>query len=93
MINQDKTVDLRWETTSEKNVDHFEIEKSRVNGLFTSIAQVKAVGNADVINQYTYHDAIPYHDMNYYRLKIMDEDGQFTYSNVINLMINQSKTQ
>jgi hypothetical protein len=92
MINQDKTVDLRWETTSEKNVDHFEIEKSRVNGLFTSIAQVKAVGNADVINQYTYHDAIPYHDMNYYRLKIMDEDGQFTYSNVINLMINQSKS-
>lgn len=91
-FNKSHTVDLLWETSSENNVAYYEIEKSNGNGNFIKIGQIASQGNSNKNQNYFSVDANPYNGINYYRLKILDIDGQFTYSNVINLSINNGKS-
>ena len=53
---------------------------------FNYISQIKAVGNTN----YTYNDniAAPTNPVYFYRLKIVDIDGNFKYSDVIKITIN-----
>ena len=76
---------LFWKTATEENVSHFALGKGKDGVEFSNIAQVLAKGNSSVEQQYDYHD---YHDIagsKYYRLKIIDNDEQFSYSKVIRL--------
>ena len=84
---QDKNV-LNWTTASEQNSDRFEVEKS-TNGTegWSYIGQQKAVGGT-VQTNYTFYDNQPVVGNNYYRLKIVDNDGTFTYSNTINIPVD-----
>ncbi|MBL7813630.1 MAG: T9SS type A sorting domain-containing protein [Saprospiraceae bacterium] len=77
---------LNWETANEVNTSHFSIEKSVSNGdKFVPIGEVKTNGFASSTPQYyTFADAQP-SNLDYYRLKMVDKDGQFTYSKIITL--------
>jgi hypothetical protein len=72
---------LQWATASEVNVSHFEIEKSTNGRSFTNLENVNARGTAQ--NNYGSLDNNPFRGKNYYRLKMVDVDGQFTYSSVV----------
>lgn len=73
-------VRLDWTTSSEINVDRFEIERSYDNGKsWTKIGQVKAVGNSSALQKYTFADTSPL-DKNLYRLKTVDTDLYQEYS-------------
>lgn len=80
--NQNTT--LNWETENEQNFDHFEIERSS-NGVDFSGIGFKAAANSTSRMSYQYLDDLSSVSANvlYYRLKIVDVDGQFKYSNVI----------
>jgi hypothetical protein len=71
-------VALDWKTGSEQNFDRFEIERGSDRG-YTQIGSVKAKGNNSV---YAFTDAKPGTNTNIYRLKMVDADGTFTYSEV-----------
>jgi hypothetical protein len=76
---------LNWETENEQNFDHFEIERS-VNGAdFTAIGFKAASTNNAGRTSYQYPDDLSQANgkVFYYRLRIVDKDGQFKYSNVI----------
>jgi hypothetical protein len=73
---------LNWSTAQEQNSDHFGIEHSTDGIHFTSLGQVASAHNSSVKNAYTYTDGSPASGNNYYRLKMMDLDGQFAYSKV-----------
>jgi hypothetical protein len=90
-LNKNNTVDLKWETTAEKNVSHFEIERSHVNAAFVQIGHAEAKGNSAIQQHYDFNDSNPFNGMNYYRLKTIDEDGLYTYSNIISLMMNSGR--
>ena len=76
-----KEVMLYWETSAELNSLKFEIEKS-TNGVdFINIGVRDAAGNSKQILQYSFQDADALHSA-YYRLKQIDRDGTFQYSNV-----------
>lgn len=92
LLKKNKTVDLNWETSSEINVSHFEVEKGRGNAQFNKVGEVKAAGNSAVQQTYTLNDAHPYNGVNYYRLKTIDLDGQFTYSNVISVLVSNDNS-
>ncbi len=79
---------LHWATASEKNTVRFEIEKSMSASSWNRIGEVAAHGNSTVPRTYDFNDNEPVVGNNYYRLKIVDADGQFTYSNVINVPIS-----
>ncbi len=74
---------LSWVTASEDNVDRFEIEKSLDGASFEKIGTVAAKGENSLINT-TYHfsDGEAPAKLQYYRLKMIDRDGQYTYSPV-----------
>ncbi len=80
---ENKAVALAWSTEKEINVDHFVIEKSGDQRFFSPIAGVAASAFGPIKKDYRYTDRTLLHPMNYYRLKIVDADGKFTYSNII----------
>lgn len=79
----DNTVELNWETSSEENADYFEIEKSLDYGIsFEPIGSVKANGNSVSVSDYKFYDDNFKID-SYYRLRLVDLNQSFKYSNII----------
>lgn len=81
---------LRWITSSELNTSYFEVEKSTDTKSWKKIATVTAAGNTETEESYTAKDEETVYGMNYYRIKSVDMDGQFTYSSVEQVFVEQS---
>jgi hypothetical protein len=64
------------------NTQSFVVERSTDGKNFTAVGTVAAAGNYAGAKSYTYTDANAQTGANYYRLKMIDIDGQFTYSPV-----------
>jgi Secretion system C-terminal sorting domain len=75
---------LIWETASEKNNKHFDIERSTDGTTFHSIGQVK--GN-NKPSSYQFVDNQPF-ATTYYRLRQIDNDGTETYSKIVSIYPN-----
>ena len=76
---------LLWHTATEKNNDHFDVERSFNGADFVKIGQVKGQGNKTTATEYALTDAGIGFKANgpmYYRLKQVDTDGAATYSPV-----------
>jgi hypothetical protein len=82
-----KTVGLNWVAVTEVGLDRYELERSIDGQHYETIALV--FGKGDQRNEYAYTDKHPYMGMNYYRLKMIDKNGQFTYSNVVAIAFNE----
>jgi hypothetical protein len=81
--NTDKDfVQLNWKTINEVNTAEFAIEKSIDGNNFKTIGIVKAKNNASE-QVYTFNDAEAIKVATYYRLKIIDADGKYSYSKTI----------
>jgi hypothetical protein len=86
----EKSIILDWSTGSEINNDHFEVERSIDGIAYQTIGSVPAGKASTTVQRYTFTDETPYAGINYYRLKQVDRDGQFTRSKVIAISINGS---
>ena len=84
-------VNLTWQTASEINNDRFEIERSNDANRFENIGEVAGEGNSQRLNDYTFVDKQPINGTNYYRLKQVDIDGAFEYSDVVSIELNRTK--
>jgi len=85
---ENKQVKLNWKTATEGNSNRFDVERSTDGRSFTKIAEVAAKGNSNSIQQYNSYDANPANGINHYRLKMVNNDGSFTYSRVIHVSMN-----
>lgn len=75
---------LIWQTDNQVDVDHFEIERSGVNSNgFTVVGTVPVNNNSSGTYSFTDLNARNYITKGYYRLKVVDRDGRFTYSRVV----------
>ena len=79
----DNTVSLYWNTDNEINTKHFVIEMSTDGLRFTAITNVIAKGRAS--NNYNASVADVNTGIVFYRLKMVDNDGSFTYSPIIKI--------
>ena len=79
-----KIVRLNWKTASENNVKLFDIERSNNGSDFTSIGTVAATNNATGSN-YSFDDKNYSGSVIYYRLKQVDQDGQYKYSGLVTI--------
>lgn len=83
-INQSNQ--LTWSTASEKNNKVFVVERSLDDENFVAIGIVNGVGNSNVVSKYQFTDnQFPDATELYYRLKQIDVDGKFSYSQVIKI--------
>ena len=82
-------VQLQWNTSSEVDMNHFEIERSTDGTTFRKIGQTLARGDINVTTAYTYLDILADKGSNFYRLVMIDKDGNFTYSKVITIGVEK----
>jgi F5/8 type C domain/Secretion system C-terminal sorting domain len=73
-------VALAWQTTSEENTDRFEIERSENGAPFEKIMTVAAAGNSSTLLSYSAKDVNPINGIDFYRLKQIDLDNKFAFS-------------
>lgn len=80
---------LEWKTENEINNNRFEIEQS-INGRdFTKVGTV-AAGNAALhTKSYQFTHINPAAGNNFYRLKQIDNDGKYTFSNTIRISVSR----
>ncbi len=72
---------LAWETASEENNAYFDVERS-ANGIdFETIGNIEGNGTTVEVSNYDFIDETPL-TVSYYRLRQVDFDGEFAYSDV-----------
>lgn len=73
---------LSWNTNSEQNNDYFSIERSGDMLSWITIGTIDAVGNSTSNSNYSFIDDFPLRQLNYYRLKQVDVNGNSQYSEI-----------
>jgi uncharacterized repeat protein (TIGR01451 family) len=82
------SVELEWATASEEGNDYFVVEHSVDGRNFKPLKVVQGAGNStDVLNYSTTHDNVR-QNLNHYRLKQVDFDGSFAYSEIVSVKTN-----
>lgn len=82
-VNDGDDVRVDWRTATELDNDRFEVERSADGTDFEHIATVAGAGTSHTMLHYTHYDQRPLGGTSYYRLKQVDLDGTFTYSDVV----------
>lgn len=82
-VTQDQQVTLNWRTATELNNSGFEIQRSITNTEFVIIGFIKGIGTTTVQQDYSYYDKNLSNGKYTYRLKQIDFNGQFEYSNTV----------
>jgi hypothetical protein len=93
-LHNQHQVHVNWQTSNEHNVSHFVLERS-IDGIhFFTIKQIVSQGNNSNSNLYTlYDDVSNLKSTLYYRVKMVDIDGQINYSNTAFVHLNSLEKQ
>ena len=84
-MNAQQQSELQWVTGNETNTKHFEVQWRTDTKPFTAIGIVQAAGNSTTDKHYNFLHRNPETGNNYYRLKMFDIDGSFTYSAIVKI--------
>ncbi|MDF3078698.1 MAG: type sorting protein [Sphingobacteriaceae bacterium] len=76
---------ITWKTATEQNNDRFELESSQDGRNFKLLSVLKAKGTSNSAASYTYLDKDPTKGTTYYRLKQVDLNGDYVFSNLISV--------
>ncbi len=79
----DEKVTLNWRTATELNNDYFEIQRFVNPEEIKTITKIPGHGTTNETHDYEFIDVWPVNGMAYYRLKQVDFNGKFEYSNVM----------
>ncbi|MEM9261324.1 MAG: T9SS type A sorting domain-containing protein, partial [Bacteroidota bacterium] len=85
-----KSVQLNWATATETDNDFFEIQRSRDAINWQALEQISGNGTTSDVSTYTFYDADPVGTVLYYRLKQVDHDGSFAFSDVIAVALGEA---
>lgn len=100
---ENEKVNLQWTTASEIDNEYFMIQRSSDGETFFDLEKIQGRGTNTLNTNYQTHDLEPLHGDNYYRLKQVDFDEKFTFSEIqlvhfegekttINVFPNPTKT-
>jgi hypothetical protein len=80
-------VSISWSTRTEKNVDHYEVERSYNGGVFENAGNVVSLVNSGTTsNNYSFNDNLfERKGVIYYRIKIVELNGSFHYSHIVSV--------
>lgn len=77
---------LKWKSASESKMAYYSIERSENGRDFSQIGQASSLNSTS----YVFNDKNLSNEIYYYRLKMVDIDGSFTYSKIISIRLNNS---
>lgn len=85
----ERVILLEWATEREQDNDYFVVEHSLDPKSFTQIGKTGGGEDSDYLLRYNLNHAKPARGLNYYRLKQVDNDGDFSYSPTFTLVFGQ----
>lgn len=89
----EKTVVLSWATSQESNASHYEVMRSTDARSFEGSGRVNAQGNSSNVLNYSWIDNAPAQGLNYYRMRMVDQDGRSELSRIVSVRFaNDAKT-
>ncbi len=77
------TVKIEWTTATEKNNRGFEVERKQKDGQFVTRGFITGAGTSLEVKNYTFNDEEVAAGSYIYRIKQLDFDGQYAYSDEI----------
>jgi uncharacterized protein (DUF1501 family) len=80
---------LQWRTADEVNFSHFEIEHSTNGSDFIFVSKVNGINSNGRISNYSYLHTRLAVGNNFYRLKLVDKDGTYRYSETVIIKLEQ----
>lgn len=84
---------LNWATEQERDVHHFDIQRSADGFRWTSIHEQHAVGYSAQRSDYEFTDLRPLPGIDYYRLRSIDFDGAESYSPTVVVRFGHAEEQ
>ncbi len=92
IVKQD--VSVIWKTASEINFSYFEVQRSTDGSNFEYVGRVAGIASGSMykFNDLEIVNRVKAGSVIYYRLKMVDVDGRFKYSPVVNVRINNVNT-
>ena len=83
------SANLKWQTSQEINNDRFEIFRSFNGNDFEMVGNVAGAGNSSLSKDYQFQDRVSNASGQvFYKLKQVDKDGRFAFSNVVKLNLS-----
>ena len=79
----DGVVNIVWTTQTEIDNDYFTVERTQDAIEYEDVTEVLGAGNSIVRIDYSATDEEPLYGTSYYRLKQVDYDGTFNYSDIV----------
>ncbi len=79
---QNNTVQLKWSVSNEFNVNHYIVEHSTDGIHFKFISSMQIQDSNAQQKHYQWLHSMPAAGNNYYRIRQIDNDGQFSYSKI-----------
>ncbi|NQX90723.1 MAG: T9SS type A sorting domain-containing protein [Flavobacteriales bacterium] len=86
----DGKVNLNWHTLSEVDNDYFTVERSTDLQNWEVVVKIDGAGTTNAERFYISQDATPYTGTSYYRLKQVDFNGDYTYSELRSVYIERA---
>ncbi len=90
-LEGEQTVRLDWKTATELDSDYFIVEHATDGVHFETLELVPANGSSAELQSYRTYDRWPERGENYYRLKQYDYNGNYYYSNVVVVLLENVK--
>jgi hypothetical protein len=75
-------ISVDWKSASEENFDYYELQRAGEDLVFAPLVRIEKNGGYRITATYNFIDKTPFNGKNYYRLKSVDMDGTFEYSEV-----------
>ena len=85
-IEEDR-VRITWQTSSEINNEFFILEKSKDGSSWEKVEKIRGAGNSNETKYYSIMDSNPFWGVSYYRLKQVDFDGSYEYSDIKSIQL------
>ncbi len=84
--------ELKWQTAGDISLAYYSIEHSRDGVNFSALSSIHTTGNNQSAKSYSYTDHLPFSNITFYRLKLVDRDERFTYSKIIAVKDDKGKS-
>ncbi len=88
--NEKQQVKINWRTATETNNDFFTIEKSKDARNWEVVGKINGSGTSSSELNYEFQDENPFIGLSYYRLKQTDFDGEFEYSSIKSITLENT---
>ncbi len=90
-VKKENTTILNWATATETNNKGFAVERSKNGTNWEQINFIKSIGTSANNTEYNAKDINPNKGINYYRLKMIDNDGKFSYSSTQSILFSDKE--